>query len=216
MPSCGDDATELFNYLTTGFVAQRRYKKLLTAPRRMKLALLYKIKREIELHSEETPGCIQFQLNALEDSDITRALYLASQAGVKVDLIVRDTCCLRPGIAGLSKNVRVVSIVGRFLEHGRIYHFGGGSRPEYYIGSADCMKRNLSMRVETLVPVERPELQEELQTILDLQLNDQRSAWEMQPDGSYVQRQPDSSSPEAQKSSQEKLIERAVFRSLTQ
>ncbi len=215
-PDLGDDATELFNYLTTGFVAQRRYKKLLTAPRRMKLALLYKIKREIELHSEETPGCIQFQLNALEDSDITRALYLASQAGVKVDLIVRDTCCLRPGIAGLSKNVRVVSIVGRFLEHGRIYHFGGGSRPEYYIGSADCMKRNLSMRVETLVPVERPELQEELQTILDLQLNDQRSAWEMQPDGSYVQRQPDSSSPEAQKSSQEKLIERAVFRSLTQ
>src|SRR5271156_2908971 len=114
-------------------------------------------------------------MNALEDVDITRALYRASQAGVKVELIVRDTCRLRPGIQGLSETVRVVSIVGRFLEHGRIYYFRNGGAEEYFIGSADCMKRNLESRVEVVVPVEDPALREQLRHILDLQLNDQRN-----------------------------------------
>ena len=106
-------------------------------------------------------------MNALEDADITRALYRASQAGVKVDLIVRDTCRLRPGIPGLSENVRVVSIVGRFLEHGRIYYFRNGGAEEYFIGSADCMTRNLESRVEVVVPVEDPTLATNCARVLD-------------------------------------------------
>jgi polyphosphate kinase len=129
-------------------------------------------------------------MNALEDADITRALYRASQAGVKVDLIVRDTCRFRPGLPGLTENAQVISIVGRFLEHGRIYYFRNGGAEEYYIGSADLMKRNLESRVEVVAPVEDIDLRQELRLILDVQLSDRRSAWEMQPDGSYVQRQP--------------------------
>jgi len=105
-------------------------------------------------------------------------------------LIVRDTCRLRPGIPGLSNNIHVISIVGRFLEHARVYYFRNGGDEEYYIGSADCMKRNLERRVETLVPVEDPELRQQLRKMLEIQLYDHRSAWDMQPDGSYVQRQP--------------------------
>lgn len=209
-PELTADIGELFNFLTTGFMAKRHYNKLLTSPRRSKAALLYKIKREIALHSEESPGRIQFKMNALEDVDITRALYQASMAGVKIDLIVRDTCRLRPGIPGLSDNVRVVSVVGRFLEHTRIYHFGGGGAPEYFIGSADCMKRNLESRVETLAPVEDPRLQEQLQQIIDIQLADQRSAWEMRSDGSYRQRVPLNESEE--RGSQQQLIDLATKR----
>lgn len=205
----GEDVSELFNYLTTGFVAKRKYKKLLTSPRQMKLALLYKIRREIELHSGESPGYICLKMNALEDADITRGLYEASQAGVRVDLIVRDTCRLRPGITGLSDNVRVISIVGRFLEHARIYHFNAGGHTEYYIGSADCMTRNLESRVETLVPIREPGLQHELQRVLDLQLNDCRGGWEMRPDGSYVLRSPQSDDDGEAKGSQDVLIELA-------
>ena len=184
----GRDATELFNYLTTGYKPSRSYKKLLPAPKILKPALLKKIRREIRRVSEGEKGLIQIKTNALEDVDITRALYEASQAGVRVDLIVRDSCRLRPRVAGLSDNIRVVSVVGRFLEHSRIYHFRNGGNEEYYIGSADCMTRNLVSRVEALAPVEPKPLQEELRTILDMLLNDQRSAWDMQPDGSYIQR----------------------------
>jgi polyphosphate kinase len=154
---------------------------------------------------------IQFKMNALEDRDITRALYQASQVGVKVDLIVRDTCRLQPGIPGLSDHVRVISIVGRFLEHARIFYFRNGGDEEYFIGSADCMRRNLESRNETVVPVETVELRDSLREILDIQLQDQRSAWEMQADGSYLQRQPDSSA-KSQHSSQQLLIELAEKR----
>ncbi len=212
-PDLTADIGELFNFLTTGFMAKRRYNKLLTSPRRSKAALLYKIKREIALHTEENPGLIQFKMNALEDVDITRALYQASIAGVRIDLIVRDTCRLRPGIAGLSDTVRVISVVGRFLEHTRIYHFGGGGEPEYFIGSADCMKRNLESRVEALAPVEDPRLQAHLQQIIDIQLGDQRSAWEMRSDGSYVQRIPHDESQAL--GSQQQLIELARQRQAT-
>ncbi len=187
-PAIGSDATELFNYLTTGYKPSRAYKKLLPAPKILKPALLKKIRREIRRVSEGKKGLIQIKTNALEDVDITRTLYEASQAGVHVDLIVRDSCRLRPNVPGVSDNVRVVSIVGRFLEHSRIYYFQNGGEEEYYIGSADCMTRNLVSRVEVLAPVEPPALQGELRTILDALLNDQRSAWDMMPDGSYVQR----------------------------
>ncbi len=208
-PAIGADLTELFNYLTTGQTQKRNYEKLLPAPRHLKPALLAKIRREIELHSAKSPGLIQLKMNALEDRDVTRALYEASQAGVKVDLIVRDSCRLRPGIPGLSENVRVVSIVGRFLEHTRIFYFRNGGEEEYFIGSADCMKRNLEARVEVVTPVEAAELRKELRQVIDIQLGDQRRAWDMRADGSYVQRQP--SDPQS-KGSQEHLIELAQYR----
>lgn len=189
-PLIGEDLTELFNYLTTGFKPRREYRKILKAPRNMKKGILDRIERAAALHRPESPSLLQFKMNALEDPKVVRALYLASQAGVQVDLIVRDSCRLRPGLPGLSDHVRVVSIVGRFLEHSRIYYFRVGGEEEYFVGSADLMKRNLSSRIEVLAPVEDPELRKELRRLLDLQLQDRRSAWQMNPDGSYVQLQP--------------------------
>jgi len=186
----GEELTELFNYLTTGLVPKRNYQNLLIAPNKLKSKLLEKIEREISKHSENSSGLIQFKMNALEDMDITKALYRAAQAGVKIDLIIRDTCRLRPGIAGLSETVRVISIVGRFLEHSRIYYFQNGGEEEYFIGSADCMKRNLESRVEVVTPVQKPELKAALRQILNVQLTNQRSVWEMQPDGQYSQLRP--------------------------
>jgi len=184
----GRDLTELFNYLTTGYRPKRHYTKILPAPAILKNDLLKRIAREAELQQQDAAyhGLIQFKVNALEDPDITRALYRASQAGVRVDLIVRDTCRLEPGIPGLSENVRVVSIVGRFLEHGRIYYFRAGGADEYLIGSADCMTRNLESRVEVVVPIEDPLQRNEMRRVLDLQLKPNRCQWQMQSDGSYV------------------------------
>jgi len=136
-----------------------------------------------------------------------RALYRASQRGVTIDLIVRDSCRLRPGLTGVSSTIKVVSVIGRFLEHGRIYYFHNNGRPEYYLGSADAMQRNLEKRVEVLVPIEDARLQGELRHILDTQLSDQRGAWDMQPDGSYVQR-----SGMGAKHSQQQMIERTERR----
>jgi polyphosphate kinase len=206
----GQDLTELFNYLSTGYKPKRSYEKILIAPTILKKALIEKIEREAALHTPDSPGLIQFKMNALEDVDVTRALYQACQAGVKVDLIVRDTCRLRPGIPGLSESARVIGIAGRFLEHGRIYYFQNGGEEEYYIGSADCMKRNLESRVECVVSVEEPRLKDELRFILDTQLADPRSAWEMEPDGTYLQRVPPGG--RKGKSSQQTLIERAEKR----
>ncbi len=186
----GHDLTELFNYLTSGCKPSRRYRKLLTAPKFLKKALLAKIEREIELHSEESPGLIRFKTNALEDAHVTEALYKASRAGVKVELIVRDSCRLRPGVPDLSDNVSVISVVGRFLEHARIYYFRNGGEEEYYIGSADLMRRNLESRVELLAPIEDPTHREELCRFFETQLEDQRNVWDMGPDGEYDQRQP--------------------------
>jgi polyphosphate kinase len=186
----GVDATELFNYLTTGFTPDRFYRELLPAPKVLKTALLARIEREIKHHTIESPGLIQFKVNALEDADITKALYRACQAGVQVDLIVRDSCRFLPGIPGVSENATVISVVGRFLEHARIYYFKNNGDEEYLIGSADAMQRNLESRVEVVAPVKAPKLREELRFILDTQLNDYRQAWEMRVDGTYVQRQP--------------------------
>lgn len=186
----GRDVTELFNYLTTGFTPRRTYFKLLPAPKHLKRALQEKIEREIQQHREKGGGHLQFKMNALEDADIVEALYRATQAGVKVDLYVRDSCRFRPGISGLSETGRVVSIVGRFLEHSRIYYFRNNGAEEYFIGSADAMKRNLESRVEILAPVEQPGLRLQLRAILDAHDADRRTAWDMQSDGSYQQRRP--------------------------
>jgi len=183
----GKDLTELFNYLTTGYRPKREYGKLLPAPKIMKPAILEKIEREIEHARAGESGLIQLKLNALEDPDVSAALYAASRAGVKVDLIVRDTCRLRPGIEGLSENIRVISVLGQFLEHSRVYYFQNAGDEEYWIGSADAMRRNLKNRVELLAPVEDEGLQLILRSILDTQLADRRQAWEMRPDGSYEQ-----------------------------
>jgi polyphosphate kinase len=209
-PRIASDATELFNYLTTGVSPGRRFHKLLLAPRMMKLALLEKIEREARHATSGVPAAIQMKTNALEDADIVRALYRASQAGVRIDLIVRDTCRLRPGLAGVSDNVRVISIVGRFLEHARVFYFRNAGDEEYFIGSADLMTRNLESRVEVLAPIEAAELRAELRQSLHVQLEDQRSVWDMRADGSYEQRKPPTS--EARKSSQERLMELAQQR----
>ena len=209
-PEIGDDMTEFFNFLTLGYAPARRYKKLLPSPRILKKALLDGIKGEIEHQAKGHTGLIQLKTNALTDQDLIAALYQASQAGVHVDLIVRDSCLLRPGIIGLSDNIRVVSLVGRFLEHARIYYFRNNGQEQYYIGSADLMKRNLDRRVEMVAPVETPSLQAQLREILDLQLADRRGAWDMQADGSYLQRRPEPK--DEQRSAQELLIERSEKR----
>jgi polyphosphate kinase len=182
-PVMAADVGELFNYLTTGVGGGRRFNKLLPGPTHLKPGLLKRIERERALGSA---GLIQFKMNALEDADITRALYRAAQDGVRIDLIVRDTCRLRPGLAGFSETVRVVSIVGRFLEHARIYYFRNGGAEEYFIGSADAMKRNLEHRVETLAPVEDASARQAVRAVLDLQLTPNRNAWYLQSDGTYT------------------------------
>ena len=194
----GSDLTELFNYLTTGFRPKRKYGKLLPAPKNLKAALLDKIEREIRHAEKGREARLQWKVNALEDVDIVRALYRASQAGVQIDLIVRDTCRLRPGLPGISEHIRVVSIVGRFLEHARVLYFHNHGKPEYYLGSADLMQRNLERRVEVLAPIDDPRLQAELRYFLDVQLADQRGAWDMMPDGSYRQRRGDDGARHAQ------------------
>ena len=207
----GHDLTELFNYLTSGCKPSRQYRKLLTAPKFLKKALLAKIDREIESHSDESPGLIRFKTNALEDADITAALYRASRAGVKVELIVRDSCRLRPGIPDLSETISVISVLGRFLEHSRIYYFRNGGDEEYFIGSADLMRRNLERRVELVVPIEDTASREDLSKLFEAQLRDQRSAWDMKADGSYVQRQPTGRGSDS-KGCQQVMIEAAEKR----
>jgi polyphosphate kinase len=201
---CARDATELFNFLTTGVCEGRHFHKLLVGPRLLKSALIERVEREAAHARAGVAGAIQMKMNALEDPDIVRALYRASQAGVQIDLIVRDTCRLRPGVSGLSDNVRVISIVGRFLEHARAFYFRNAGEEEYFIGSADLMSRNLDSRVEILVPVEPVELRAELRRMFEVQLADRRSAWDMLPDGNYVQRIPKGHDP--RRSSQETLL----------
>jgi polyphosphate kinase len=133
-------------------------------------------------------------MNGLEDPALVRKLYEASQAGVSIDLNVRGVCRVRPGIPGISENIRVLSIIGRFLEHSRIFYFSNNGTPRYFIGSADWMRRNLSNRVEAIVPIEDPRLREQIDHILQSSFSDYRQAWEMLPDGRYRQRQPEESS----------------------
>lgn len=191
----GADLTDLFNYLT-GYSRQQSYRKLLVAPVNLRDRMLNFIEREIEHQRNGGQGRIVAKMNALVDPKLITALYEASQAGVQVDLIVRGICCLRPGLKEISENIRVISIVGRFLEHARIFYFDNGGESEAYIGSADWMPRNLDRRVEAVVIVDDPNLSQDLQEILGIMLADNRHAWELQSDGKYVQRQPQGDQPE--------------------
>ncbi|MGB7445121.1 MAG: polyphosphate kinase 1 [Coleofasciculaceae cyanobacterium] len=185
----GADLTDLFNFLT-GYSRQRSYRKLLIAPVNLRDRMVSMIRREIEHCRHGSTGRIVAKMNSLVDRQIITTLYEASQAGVQIDLIIRGICCLRPGVEGVSENIRVVSIVGRLLEHSRIFYFNNGGQEEVYIGSADWMTRNLDRRVEAVVPIEDPVISKDLQEILGIMLADNRQAWDLQPDGSYIQRQP--------------------------
>ena len=178
------DVADLFNYLT-GFGRPPEYRKILVAPVHLRDGLIAEFDRVVEAHRAGIPGHVVMKLNALIDGPIIEAIYRASQAGVKVDLIVRSICGLRPGVAAVSDNVRVISIVGRFLEHARIFAFHSGAQPRVFIGSADMMVRNLDHRVEVMTPVDDPACQRELLEAMDLMLADTRLAWELHPDGSW-------------------------------
>ena len=175
----GADVTELFNLLT-GYSRQSRYRKLLVAPTNLRASIMQLIAREAVVG-----GRIIIKVNNLIDQEIIDALYAASQSGTQIDLLVRSMCSLRPGVPGLSDRIRVRSIVGQFLEHSRIFMFGNGGRPEYYLGSSDLMPRNLDRRVEAVVPVGDAKLCKRLQQILDISLADDVLAWELCPDGSW-------------------------------
>jgi polyphosphate kinase len=181
--------SDLFNSLT-GISRQRLYRKLLVAPANMKERFLELIDRESRHASAGRRARIVGKMNALVDPDVIDALYGASQAGVEIDLIVRGICCLRPGLPNVSDRIRVMSIIGRFLEHSRIWHFHNGGSDEFYIGSADWMPRNFLRRVEAAVPVEAPQLQERLRSLLETCLEDNRQAWDLGADGDWVQRKP--------------------------
>ncbi len=192
-PAIGADVTDLFNYLT-GYSAKRSFRRLLVAPINLREELSDLIEREIR-QQKDAPGHLIFKMNSLVDRQMIKLLYRASQRGVKVDLLVRGICCLRPGIPGLSENIRVISLIGRFLEHGRIYFFRNGGNPEILIGSADLMPRNINSRVEALMPVSSPELMSELCEILEIQLEDDVNSMRLQSDGSYTRVQPSTSKP---------------------
>jgi polyphosphate kinase len=186
----GADATDLFNYLT-GYSAKVSYRKLLVAPINLRDRLEGLIRREIEHQQQGRRGHLILKMNSLMDKSIIRLLYQASQAGVQIDLIVRGICCLRPGLEGVSENIRVASIVGRFLEHSRIFYFRNGGAEEIYLGSADLMPRNLNHRVEVLFPVESPKLVQYLRDeVLATYLADNTQAREMLGDGMYRRRAP--------------------------
>jgi polyphosphate kinase len=189
------DIVNLFHYLT-GHSLAPRFKKILVAPMNMRARFVELIDREARHARNGDAGRIVAKLNQLDDIEIMEALVRASQAGVEIDLIVRGFCCLRPGVAGMTDNVKVRSIIGRFLEHSRIFYFANAKQDpvegDYFIGSADWMYRNLSQRVEAAVPVEAAQWRERLREILDSCLNDRRQAWIMQPDGTYRQESPPS------------------------
>ena len=188
-PAIGADLSDLFNALT-GFSRQRLYRKLIVAPGDMRKRFDEMIKRETEHAEAGRGGRIIAKMNALVDTAMIENLYAASRAGVEIDLIIRGICCLRPGVPGVSDHIRVISIVGRFLEHSRVYYFHNAGQPEYYFGSADWMPRNFDRRVEAVVAIDDPGMQLKLRSLLDTSLADNRQAWELQPDGSYVQRNP--------------------------
>jgi polyphosphate kinase len=186
----GSDATELFNYLT-GYSSRDSYRKLLVAPVNLRERMVALIKREIDHHKRGEPAHLIFKMNSLIDAPIIRQLYKASQAGVRIDLVVRGICGLRPGIPGLSENVRVVSVVGRFLEHSRIYYFHNAGDEEIYLGSADLMPRNINRRVEVLFPVRELNIIRYLRDdVLGTYLVSNVKTRIMKADGSYEYIQP--------------------------
>ena len=180
----GEDVASLFNVIT-GYGSGVRYQKILVAPEHLRQGMLSRISREIRCHQESGNGYIAFKMNSLVDRECILALYEASRAGVRVDLQVRGICCLVPGIPGVSETIRVTSIVGRFLEHSRLYYFRNGGEEELLLGSADLMERNMDRRVEVLFPIEDEELRSMLKEVLRVHMEDNVQARELLPEGSY-------------------------------
>ncbi|HSJ57882.1 MAG TPA: polyphosphate kinase 1, partial [Anaerolineae bacterium] len=195
-PDLAVDVSDLFNVLT-GYSYKQEYRKLLVAPGCMRQQILDRIQREIEHQKRDGKGYLAFKMNAIVDKKVIQALYRASQAGVKIDLQVRGICCLRPGVPGVSENITVTSIVGRFLEHPRIYYFRNGGDEELLLGSADLMPRNLDRRVEQIFPIEDPDLRESVyEHILRVHLADNMQARRLLPDGTYERIEPLDGQPE--------------------
>ncbi len=189
-PVIGDDVSELFNALT-GFSRKRNYQALLVAPTSLRARFIELLEREAAHARAGRPARVVAKMNALVDEEIIRALYAASGAGVEIDLIIRGICCLRPGIPGVSDRIRVRSIIGRFLEHSRLWYFANGGVGQYYLGSADWMPRNFDRRVEAVAPVEDRSLHPRLRALFDTLLADNRQAWELDADGVWHQRVPE-------------------------
>jgi polyphosphate kinase len=206
-PDLAAEVAHLFNYIT-GFSRDKKYRCMVVAPHGMRTRMLAMIEREAAVSTPERPGRIIMKMNNLSDTGIIDALYRASEAGVKIDLIVRSVCRLRPGVKGLSRNITVRSILGRFLEHSRVYYFQNGGEEQVFIGSADMMERNLDHRVEALAAVKSPEIREQLKLVLDLALSDNVGAWTLDRRGKW-NRVP---APEAEMrlSLQEQLMRHAV------
>jgi polyphosphate kinase len=202
----GADLTDLFNHLT-GYSRQLSYRKILVAPVNLRDRMIEFIQREMELERRGKKGRIILKMNALLDTPMIAALYAASQAGVEIDIIVRGNCSLKPGIKGMSDTIHVMSTIGRFLEHERIFYFHNNGRPKVFMGSADWRTRNLERRVEAVVPIEDPDLAIQIRELLDLYLTDNRHAWDLQPDGQYIQRRP--AENEAERSAHRLLMKMA-------
>jgi len=203
-PDIARDVLDLFNGLT-GYSAKTEYKQLMVAPASMRLHVIERIDREIACKLAGKPTQIVMKCNSLSDEAVMDALYRASAAGVRIELQVRGKCCLRPGVPGLSENIVVTSVVGRFLEHARIYYFANGGDEELLIGSADMMLRNLDRRVEVLFPIKDPKLRAEVRdSILRVSLRDTAKCWQLRPDGTYERRLPEGS--DAPFSSQEQFM----------
>jgi len=208
-PEVGADLTDLFNVLT-GYSRQTGYRRLLVAPHGVRSGIIERIEREIDLVQSGSPGLIQMKVNSIVDEEIVDALYRASQAGVNVDLVVRGICTLRPGVPGLSNRIRVRSIVGRFLEHSRVFRFGNTGGGEFWIGSADLMHRNLDRRVEALVQVKDPASQFELLRIFTVAMSDQTSGFDLDAEGVWHRRRSAEEAP--LEDAQEMLLRRALSR----
>jgi polyphosphate kinase len=208
-PEVGADLTDLFNVLT-GYSRQTSYRRLLVAPHGVRAGIIERIEQETKLAADGQAGLVQIKVNSLVDEGVIDALYLASRAGVRVELTVRGICTLRPGVPGLSDNIRVRSIVGRFLEHSRVFRFGNGGEPEIWIGSADLMHRNLDRRVEALVRVTDPTAAAELTGVLELSMSPQTRAFELCPDGTWQMSRIDPNQPSQHL--QEALLRRTVDR----
>jgi polyphosphate kinase len=199
-PEIGADLTDLFNMLT-GYSRQTAYRRLLVAPYGVRSGIISRIEAQAELARRGAPALIQIKVNSLVDEEVIDALYRASQAGVVIDLLVRSMCTLRPGIPGLSETIRVRSIVGRFLEHSRVYRFGADPTelhpqpPEFWIGSADIMHRNLDRRVEALVRVTDPTATSDLKRLLNRAMDASTKAFELHPDGTWGETKGDTEAP---------------------
>ena len=202
----GEDVAKLFNELT-GAMPTQDYKLLLVAPHNMRAHFTQLIRMEAEHHKAGKPSGIKAKINQLQDRLIIRELYLASQAGVPISLNVRGLCSLRAGVPGLSETIRVYSIIGRFLEHSRIYRFENAGDPVILIGSADWMKRNLDRRMESVMPVRDPDIKKELESILSVYESDNTNSWEMQADSTYKRRSP---GPEEPMTAQQMFIQKAL------